>query len=40
MYRSVIRSNQQNITFTESPGVYVVKVYNEGRIFTERIVLQ
>ncbi len=40
LYRSMVRSNLQNITFTESPGVYIVKVYNEGRIFTEQIILQ
>ena len=39
-YSSAIISKQQNIFFTQTPGTYLIRVYNNEKYYTERIILQ
>lgn len=39
-YSSAIISKQQNIIFTQTPGTYLIRVYNKEKCYTEKIILQ
>lgn len=39
-YSSAIVSKQQNIIFTQTPGMYLIRIYNNEKKYTEKIILQ
>lgn len=39
-FSSAIISKQQNIIFTQAPGTYLIRVYNNEKYYTEKIILQ
>jgi subtilisin family serine protease len=39
-YSSAIVSKQQNIVFTQTPGIYLIRIYNNEKNYTEKIILQ
>ena len=39
-YSSAIISKQYNVVFTQNPGTYLVRIYNNEKYYTEKIILQ
>ena len=40
VYKTAINSNIQNVVFTNKAGTYIVKVYNHGKLYTDKIILK
>ena len=40
LYKSAIKENNQNVVFTDKPGVYIIKIINGKKTYTDRFVLK